>query len=149
MIQLHYFLATGFFSGYSPIAPGTVGSLIIVFLFLACPAIPIGSHGLIILLILILGLWSSSKVAKDRGKDPSVVVIDEMAGMFIALFACSKTWITVFMAFVLFRIFDIFKPFPIKMTEKLPGGWGIMMDDVIAGLYTWIVMQFYIFMKGL
>jgi phosphatidylglycerophosphatase A len=147
MIQLQYFLATGFFSGYSPIAPGTVGSLLVLILFFLFPSFPIISHFLLILLLIIVGVWSSSKVASDKGKDPSIVVIDEMAGMLIALFVLPKTFFIFFLAFILFRFFDITKPFPIKAVEKLPGGWGIMMDDVVAGLYSLLLMYLLILLK--
>ena len=149
MIQLQYFLATGFFSGYSPIAPGTVGSIFILILFFLSPPFSMITHFFLILLVIIAGVWSSSQVAMDKGDDPSIVVIDEMAGMLIALFAFSKTFFTVMLAFILFRLFDIFKPFPIKTAEKLPGGWGIMMDDIVAGLYTLVLIHLFIYVKGL
>ncbi len=147
MIRVHLFFATGFYVGYSPIAPGTAGSLLMILIFLLLPALTIFSHLLLILIISILGVWSSTRVAEKKGKDPSIVVIDEMAGMSIALLACPVTIITFLTAFLAFRLFDIFKPFPIRKSENLPGGWGIMMDDIMAGLFSFFLVQFLITIK--
>ena len=149
MSCVHYFLATGFFSGYSPIAPGTVASLLILILFPFYPSITFLEHFFFILVILILGIWSSSKLTTDQNKDPSIVVIDEMVGMLIALVACPKNVPAFVIAFLLFRFFDIVKPFPINMAEKLPQGWGIMMDDVVAGLYAFFLLQLLLLLRVL
>lgn len=147
MSHIQYFLATGFYSGYSPVAPGTAGSLLVVVLFLFFPSIPIGYHLLLISLMVFLGIWSSSRVATDLGKDPSIVVIDEMTGMFIAIFACPRTLIVLFLGFFLFRFFDILKPFPIRNVEKLSGGLGIMLDDIIAGIFAFAIIQSLLVLK--
>ena len=147
MIRVHFFLATGFYVGYSPVAPGTAGSLLMILILLLLPALTIFSHLILILLISILGVWSSTTVAEKKGKDPSIVVIDEMAGMSIALIACPMTIITFLTAFLAFRVFDIFKPFPIRISENLPGGWGIMLDDILAGLYAFFLVQILIITK--
>ena len=144
MIRFHLFFATGFFIGYSPIAPGTAGSLLMISIFVLLPPLTIFTQLLFILLISILGVWSSSKVAEKKGKDPSIVVIDEMAGISVALLACPRTVIAFLTAFITFRLFDIFKPFPIRNCEKLPHGWGIMMDDIVAGLFSFLLLQFLI-----
>jgi phosphatidylglycerophosphatase A len=87
-------------------------------------------------IVLIVGVAAAGKTEKDLGiKDPSCVVIDEVLGMGVALLWVPRTWPFLIMGLVLFRIFDIWKPPPIKKLEKLPGGWGIMLDDLLAGLY--------------
>jgi phosphatidylglycerophosphatase A len=93
-------------------------------------------------ILIVVGIWSSTEVQVDWGKDSSRVVIDEAAGMCITLlFIPEATTITVILAFVLFRFFDILKPLYIRRAEALPGGWGVMMDDVLAGIYSNLVLQ--------
>lgn len=93
------------------------------------------------ILVLALGVWSSSVVEVDWGKDSSKVVIDEVAGMAISLLFVPFELKYIVIAFVLFRFFDIVKPLFIRKIEQLPGGWGVMMDDVLAGVYTNGVVQ--------
>ncbi len=93
------------------------------------------------LLITILGIWSGNVVEKIWGKDHQRVVIDEVAGMCIALLWIPITPINMFLALFLFRFFDILKPFLIKKAEQLPGGWGVMCDDILAGVYANIILQ--------
>ena len=91
--------------------------------------------------ILFIGIWSSNKVVPLWGEDPARVVIDEVAGMCISLLFIPVNVKYVLCALLLFRFFDIVKPLYIKKMELLPGGWGIMMDDVLAGIYTNILLQ--------
>jgi len=93
------------------------------------------------MLITAIGIWSSNVVSRIWGKDPARVVIDEVAGMCISLLLVPVTIKYVVAALILFRFFDIAKPLFIKKLEKLPGGWGIMLDDVLAGVYANIVLQ--------
>ena len=142
MSRLQYLLATGFYFGYSPIAPGTAGSLLalVIFWFLI-PLLSISLYLLLITLVFAVGVWVSSYVEAEKGEDPSIVVIDEIVGMMIALIACPisiKEFITAFLAF---RIFDVKKPFPVNHAERLPSGWGIMLDDVLAGFYVFLLIQ--------
>jgi phosphatidylglycerophosphatase A len=134
--RLATFLATGFGSGYSPFAPGTAGSLVgLVLLF------PLRRLGMIpevgaILLFTGLGIAAGGHVARRLGlEDPSIVVVDEIVGMWVSLFLIPLTPLTAFSGFVLFRIMDVFKPYPARQFESLPGGWGIMADDLMAGVY--------------
>lgn len=146
---------TFFGSGYLPIAPGTWGSLAasIIFVllawefnFCAAPLLLVKLSGLIILSYVLgvaLGPWA---VEYFKHKDPKQFVLDEAAGMWIALLAIPFTdakslLVIVVVQFFLFRIFDIIKPTPARQLEKLPLGWGIMTDDVIAGLYANIAGQ--------
>jgi phosphatidylglycerophosphatase A len=151
MKTLAKILATGFGSGYSPLAPGTAGALL--------AAIGIGlwsDHGSIsfypewtqlailsgiALLLLIIGVWSCNMLEKDWGKDPQRIVIDEMLGLTISLIAVPLNWKTIAVGFILFRLFDIWKPLGIKKLESIKGGWGIMLDDLLAGVYANIVLH--------
>ena len=101
----------------------------------------------ITIVITLIGVWSSTVVSKIWGKDPSRVVIDEVAGMCISLLFIPVTLKYVIIALVLFRFFDIAKPLFIKKMENLPGGWGIMLDDVLAGIYANAILQAIIWVK--
>ncbi len=133
-------LATWFGCGYSPLVPGTVGTLGAVPLVLLLwwsgsrPA-----HLVAIVVVTAAGVWAADHAERHFGvKDPKPVVIDEVAGMLVATFPLHFgswwPWQLVF-AFVLFRAFDVLKPWPARRLERLPGGWGIMADDLFAGLY--------------
>ena len=126
--------------GRFPIAPGTVGSAVTIAAYVLLPLDAVVQLG-VIALVIVLGLWSSS-VAADHleDEDPSLVIIDEMAGMLIGCFLLPKHPLALGLAFVVFRIFDIGKWFPMKQLERLPGGWGIMADDLAAGVLTRIVL---------
>ena len=91
-------------------------------------------------MFLLLGVYSSNKLIADWGKDPSRIVIDEVVGMWIAMLFVPNNYIALLLAFVLFRFFDIVKPLFIKRLEKINGGWGIMLDDVAAGIYANIIV---------
>jgi len=139
---LHIFIATGFFSGYSPAAPGTAGSAVCIIILWLLPHFQL--HWMIVLgaALLSIGAISANVVEKIWGRDPGKINIDEIAGMVIALAGLPKTiwlWLT---AFIIFRLLDIFKPFPIRSMERLPGGIGIMADDIMAGIYTNLICWF-------
>ena len=104
-----------------------------------CP--PLLVSVIITILITFIGVWSSSKVEPIWGKDPARVVIDEVAGMCIGLLFLPVNVKYVLCSLILFRLFDITKPLFIRKMEDLPGGWGVMMDDVLAGVYTNILLQ--------
>jgi phosphatidylglycerophosphatase A len=141
---LHKLIVTAFGLGYSPIAPGTVGALggcvsaILLWKYTAYPNVLLA---FLILLFLFFGIYCSTKMEQEWGKDPSKIVIDEVVGMWISLWLIPSGWEYFVLAFVLFRLFDIYKPFFIKKVELLKGGWGVMMDDVLAGIYTNVVIQ--------
>jgi phosphatidylglycerophosphatase A len=151
--------------GYFPVAPGTLGSLVGVGLYLTIWS---GTYSLleanaargrlsllytftpqlglmlvVIFLVTMAGIWAASRTERLlQKKDPSVVVIDEVAGQMIALLSGPfwlPTWWSVITAFILFRLFDIWKPYPIRRLERLESGLGIMADDVLAGMYALIV----------
>ncbi len=137
------FVATGGYVGKIPFAPGTFGSLAgfpIVYV-LSKLSLPMA---LLATVLLILGaVWAAQRVEQQLGaKDPGCIVIDEIAGMCVALLGMPLTWTTGLAGFFLFRIFDIVKPPPARQLEKkLSGGWGVVMDDVAAGLMTHIVLR--------
>ncbi len=121
--------------GYCPIAPATAASAVVAGAYVFLPLDATVQVGVIIAAIF-LGVWSAGIAETVSGKDPSYVVMDEVAGMLIACFLLPKTPQHLFAAFVLFRVFDIGKWFPMKQLERLPGGWGIVADDLAAGLLT-------------
>jgi phosphatidylglycerophosphatase A len=143
----HKIIATGFGAGYAPKAPGTAGAALAWAIWWAAGqalAAPCGLFAATLVLIVVftvLGVWSSGVVEKAWGKDPSRVVVDEMVGVWIPLLAVSDGNICYALAaFVLFRLFDIFKPLGIRKAEALKGGWGVMADDVAAGLYSLVIL---------
>ena len=130
-----------FYLGKLPFAPGTWGSLGALLLWLLLP-ISFSIHLSVIVFLFVLGVYSSNKMAKYlNDHDPSEVVIDEAVGMGISLFMLPHSFGFYLLAFVLFRIFDIFKPSFIYQIQELPGGWGIMLDDVLAGLFTFALVN--------
>ena len=136
-------LATGFGVGFIPFAPGTWGSLLSIFLYLMLLSIPFYIFVLSILILTLLGIWSSDISAFILAdKDPSQVVIDEIAGMGICLFLVHPTKILgILFCFLAFRIFDILKPFPIGYLEKkFKRGFGIMVDDFVSGIIAGVIV---------
>lgn len=143
----HKLIATSFGAGFSPVAPGTMGALFAVavwyllFVLLDYATLMWTLSGLIVAFT-VLGVWSSSVSERYWGEDPSRVVMDETVGEWIALLAvpASGHWGYVLAAFVLFRFFDIVKPLGVRSMEKLKGGYGIMADDILSGIYAAIVI---------
>lgn len=133
--------ASGLYSGFSPVATGTVGSAVGLLLYF----IPGFEHPYIIMpvcfLLLLLGIKAADSMEKVYGHDPAEVTIDEVLGMWISLLFLPKTLLIAAVAFVVFRIFDIIKPFPAKQFDAQRGGFGIMFDDVVAGTYTNLLLQ--------
>jgi phosphatidylglycerophosphatase A len=135
------FIATGLYSGYSPFAPGTAGSIVGILFYL----IPGFEHLPLFLIIIAatfcIAIPTSTKLSRRLGEDPPVVVIDEVVGMWISLVLLPKAVLPVLLAFFFFRVYDIIKPFPAKQLERLPHGWGIMLDDVMCGIYANLTVQ--------
>ncbi len=135
-------IATGFFSGYAPVAPGTVGSLIAVLIYWFF----INSNFQLLIFSAIfftLGVITSGEFEKRDGHDPSIVVVDEVVGMWISLFFIQKKIGIVLFSFLVFRIMDVIKPPPARKFDKMSGGIGIMMDDVVAGIYANVLTQIF------
>jgi phosphatidylglycerophosphatase A len=143
--QIVLLAATGAGIGYLPWLPGTFGTCLAIPLSLALNQL--AAHAPLSALIALLGfiacaIWLSGKAAAILGvKDPKVVVVDEIAGFLIANFLNRSSASSLILAFVLFRFFDIVKPFPARRAEKLPGGLGIVLDDIVAGLYALLVLS--------
>ena len=151
MKQINWFeklIGSGFYTGYVPIASGTFGSLVAIVIYI----IPGFERLEIIIPAIILlfsyGLFVSSKFEKVYGKDPSQCTVDEVVGTWIALIALPKSFLIVFTTFLIWRVLDIIKPFPARSSEKLPGGFGIMIDDVISGFYTVVIVHLLVYLFG-
>ena len=133
--------ATGLFSGYAPVASGTFGSAVGLLVYL----IPGFERPDIILaasaIVFVLGSLAAGRMEKAYGHDPSIVTVDEVLGMWISLVFLPKTLLTAAAAFLLFRVLDILKPWPARFFDRRNGGWNIMLDDVIAGLYANLLLQ--------
>ena len=135
-------IATCFRIGYLHLAPGTWGSAAALIAWRLLPEMELFRLLLIVIVIFLVGVIVSSIVSDEENhSDPSKVVIDEWVGMWIALLMIPNEWLWLGIAFLLFRIFDIVKVYPANRFERLPGGWGIMMDDVVAGLYAGVITQ--------
>ncbi|MBO0719263.1 MAG: phosphatidylglycerophosphatase A [Blastocatellia bacterium] len=154
---LALFLASGFGAGFIPIAPGTFGSLIgcliaYALIEVSAPNAPLLQNLLIVasVLLLALGIWSASRAEKALGKkDAGQIVIDEVCGQVISFVLIAPAlvlpgaplgwWLG--LGFGLFRVFDIFKPYPINELQDLQGGLGVMMDDIFAGIYAALILS--------
>jgi phosphatidylglycerophosphatase A len=135
-------VATGLGSGYSPVAPGTVGAALGLLLFWPLAAQPFVLQAAATLALSGIGVAAASSVARRTGlHDPGLVVVDEIAGMWVALWLLPFTPWTVAFAFVLFRVMDVLKPWPARELEALPGGWGIVADDLMAGVYANLLVR--------
>lgn len=140
------FIATFFGIGYLPKMPGTWGSIAAFGLYLLIPASAFSGSGLLITLPLfsvfcLLSVFVSSQAELILGHDSSHIVIDEVCGYFLAVMFMPHSWLVGLYALVFFRVFDIAKPFPVGVSQKLPRGWGVVTDDILAGVYANILTQ--------
>jgi len=150
-LKINFFeklLGSGFYSGYSPFISGTIGSLVAIGffmipgfeqLFIIIPAI---------IIFFVYGVFVGDKFEIQYGKDPAECTIDEFVGTWISLIALPKTIWILTVAFILWRILDIIKPPPARNLEKIKGGLGIMLDDVLSGAYTLIIMHLAVYLLG-
>jgi phosphatidylglycerophosphatase A len=128
------FISTGAYSGFSPFAPGTAGSVVGLLLYLFLCRFSIHSYLAITIAVIGIGILVSGMAETVfKKKDPKEVVIDEIAGMLITLFLVQPDLTNALSGFILFRILDVVKP-GLRWAEKMPGGWGIMLDDILAGV---------------
>ncbi len=143
---MNYFitiLATGLGAGYSPVAPGTLGTLVAIPLYYFLSEIPFPLYEITLVSFFFLAVWVSEKTGAVFGKkDDRRIIIDEMMGFFITMLWIPKTTLLIIAGFVLFRFFDILKPPPIRLVEKARGGYGVVLDDVVAGAYANILLHF-------
>ena len=140
MIKLHKLVASVFGIGYAK-GGGTYAALVCCIIWILIPASNVYWQVFFTLIVCTIGVWSSNVVDAVWGKDSSKVVIDEVAGMMITLIAMPVNWKYIAAGLVLFRFFDIVKPLFIRSMEKLPKGWGVMADDVLAGVYAHLVLM--------
>ena len=148
MNRLSKIISTFFGVGYFPLAPGTLTSLIVVLLYkfylhtLSWPF-----YLMFLFFLFIIGIITSTQYSSDlKNKDPRNIVIDEALGQALLLFHLGEAWFPLILSFLLFRLFDIVKPYPIKKIENFPKGWGIMMDDVAAAVYAGVLIRLYLFL---
>ncbi|HHF7344860.1 TPA: phosphatidylglycerophosphatase A [Legionella feeleii] len=138
-----YFIAFGFGSGLMPVAPGTWGTLAAIPVYLLLAGQPLIIYLLMTILAFLLGVWVSDKVSQEMGvHDYSGIVWDEVVGYLLTMTMAPVGWGWMIIGFFLFRIFDIWKPQPIRSIDKqVHGGIGIMLDDVLAAIPAWLLMQ--------
>lgn len=138
-----YFIAFGFGSGLMPYAPGTWGTLAAFPVYLLLMIYSPPAYLIITIALFALGVWVSEKVASDLGvHDYSGIVWDEVVGYLLTMFCAPAGWVWMVIGFLLFRLFDIWKPYPISVVDKqVHGGIGIMLDDVLAAVPAWLILQ--------
>jgi phosphatidylglycerophosphatase A len=135
-------IATGFGSGYSPVAPGTVGSLVGLALFWPLAGLGTAVQLLALAAVTVVGVRAADVVARREGrKDPGLVVVDEIAGQWVTLLALPFTPLVAALGFLAFRVMDVVKPWPARQLEALPGGLGIVADDLMAGVYAQLIVR--------
>jgi phosphatidylglycerophosphatase A len=136
------FLSTGFGVGFSPFVPGTMGTLIAIPLYLILSSIPSPVYEWTVIAFFFLASWVSDKAQSHWGKkDDQRIVIDEIMGFLTAMMWVPRTALFITLGFVFFRLFDIAKPPPVRRLERVGGGYGVVLDDVMAGVYANIVLH--------
>jgi len=134
--------ATVCYSGYVPVAPGTAGSAVTaVAYYYLCGSLGPAGWAAVLLVGLAVSIFCADAMAREWGKDPKRVVIDEAIGYLVTVALLPHGLWTAVLGFLAFRVFDVVKPPPIRKLEELPGGWGIVLDDVLAGVYGNLVIR--------
>jgi len=142
MRQIAVLLATAGGAGYAPIAPGTAGSAVGLLVYFLTRHWPATWQIALVVAISLIGVWAANEAARHFGReDPGPVVIDEVAGQLVTMLLLGVGAVGATLAFLVFRALDIVKPWPVRQAEALPGGLGIMADDILAGVYGWLVMR--------
>ena len=146
-------IATLGYAGYAPIAPGTAGTAVVTLLYCAyfSLAAPLSILGWCLLLVVgfFVAVYTADVASREWGKDPGRVVVDEGIGFFVTVAFLPAGWWTAIAGFFVFRALDIVKPPPARQLEALPGGWGIVVDDVVAGIYGNLILRLLFFAIGL
>ena len=144
----HGLIASGFGSGLAPIAPGTAGSLAAIPFYLLLHQLTVWQYLVVMLAAFVLGVWASERSSRELGQhDYGGIVWDEFVGQWLTLLACPLQWWAIAAGFFLFRLFDVWKPPPISwLDRRVSGGFGIMIDDVVAAGYAWLALQGVIYM---
>jgi len=138
-----HFIACGFGSGAAPLMPGTAGTVAAIPLYLLLRHLSLTHYCLMLIVVTLFGIWVCGKTARDfQVHDHPSIVWDEIAGYLITMFAAPAGWVWIILGFGLFRFFDILKPWPIRAIDThVKGGTGIMLDDVLAAVYAWLILQ--------
>ena len=149
-LKISEWIATCFKVGYLPLAPGTWGSIFAILVWwVLLKDLDLLIFGIVIILFFFIGIIVSNVIIdQNDNNDPSYIIIDELVGQWLALWILPDGYFYIIIAFILFRFFDIIKPWPIRFMEQLPKGLGVMCDDLTAGLITLILIQiinFYLF----
>lgn len=136
------FIASAGYVGFVPIAPGTFGSAVGLLVYAALRWTDLAVvEAAVMLAVFIVGVWSADRVERELGKDPGAVVIDEVAGMLVTVAFLDVSITGALVGFLVFRVLDVIKPYPAGRLEHLHGGPGIMLDDVMAGVYGNVIMR--------
>lgn len=145
-----HFLAFGFGSGLSPVAPGTAGTLAAIPLYLLLAQWPLWGYVLATLVISVAGIWICGESSRLLGvHDYSGIVWDEFAGFLLTMLAAPVGWGWIVAGFCLFRLFDVWKPWPVRVADRnIHGGLGIMLDDILAGIYAFLCLQLLVWLLG-
>lgn len=148
--KLAHFLAFGFGAGKAPVAPGTFGTLVGIAAYLLLQPLPALSYAATVLVLFALGVWLCQVTERDLGvHDHPGIVWDEIVGYLVTMFMAPAGWVWIVAGFLLFRLFDIWKPFPIRQLERrIQGGFGNMLDDALAGFYALAVLQGLVYMMN-
>jgi phosphatidylglycerophosphatase A len=149
--KLAHFLAFGFGAGKAPVAPGTFGTLVGIVAYLLLQPLPALSYAVTVLALFALGVWLCQVTERNLGvHDHPGIVWDEIVGYLITMFMAPAGWAWIAVGFLLFRLFDIWKPFPIRQLERrIQGGFGNMLDDALAGLYSLAALQGIVYLAGI
>ena len=140
--KIHLFLAAGLGAGYTPIAPGTAGTLVAIPIYYFLSFIPFPLYELTILTFFFFSSWIAERAQGYwQKRDDRRIVIDEMMGYFLTMLWVPRTFVFIVLGFFLFRLFDVVKPPPIRLLEKARGGYGVVLDDVIAGVYANVILH--------
>ncbi|MBU0743182.1 phosphatidylglycerophosphatase A [bacterium] len=135
-------------TGYAPFAPATVASLVFALVWGAVSPVCPATQLLLLAGVVALGVPAAGWMERRHGPDPSLVVCDEVAGMLVTYLGVGTGWAGWLAGFFWFRFFDIAKPFPVRRAERLPGGWGITVDDLLAGVYANICLRLTLAVTG-
>ena len=148
--RLAFALATGFGSGYSPIAPGTAGSAVGLVFVWGMSYLNLPGQIAAVIVVSVLSIIAADIVARTTGlKDPGLVVADEIAGMMVTMIAIPFTLKTALIGFILFRVMDVVKPPPARQFERFKGGVGIVADDLMAGVYAHLALRGVLMLTGI
>lgn len=143
-----HFLAFGLGSGAAPFAPGTFGTLAAIPFFWLLSWLPLSLYLLVVLVATAVGIWLCGRTSRDLGvHDHSGIVWDEFVGYWITMAAVPFSWEAALWGFVAFRVFDVIKPWPIRTIDRrVAGGFGIMLDDIVAGIYAWSIIHLWLWL---